>query len=56
VRNWIETRYSVMVCSLGLYRIESRSFGGFLARVNLILLVHNLIWSRLLLSMAGVEA
>nr|WP_150118020.1 hypothetical protein [Meiothermus taiwanensis] len=55
VRNWIETRFSVMVRSLGLHRIEARSFGGFLARVNLILLVHNLIRSRLLLRMAGVE-
>jgi hypothetical protein len=55
VRNWIETRFSVMVRSLGLHRIASRSFEGFLARVNLILLVHNLIRSRLLLRMAGVE-
>lgn len=55
VRNWIETRFSVMVRSLGLHRIEARSFAGFLARVNLILLVHNLIRSRLLLRMAGVE-
>ncbi len=55
VRNWIETRFSVMVRSLGLHRIASRSFEGFLGRVNLILLVHNLIRSRLLLRMAGVE-
>lgn len=55
VRNWIETRFSVMVRSLGLHRIEARSFAGFLARVNLILLVHNLIRSHLLLRMAGVE-
>lgn len=55
VRNWIETRFSVMVRSLGLHRIASRSFWGFLARMNLILLVHNLIRSHLLLRMAGVE-
>jgi hypothetical protein len=42
VRNWIETRFSVMVWSLGLHRIEARSYLGLLARVNLILLVHNL--------------
>jgi hypothetical protein len=55
VRNWIETRFSVMVRSLGLHRIEARSYLGLLARVNLILLVHNLIRSRALLRMAGVE-
>jgi hypothetical protein len=38
VRNWIETRFSVMVRSLGLHRIEARSFWGLAARVNLILL------------------
>jgi hypothetical protein len=55
VRNWIETRFSVMVRSLGLHRIEVRSFWGLAARVNLTLLVHNLIRSRVLLRMAGVE-
>jgi len=45
----------VMVRSLGLHRIEARSYLGLLARVNLILLVHNLIRSRALLRMAGVE-
>jgi hypothetical protein len=55
VRNWIETRFSVMVRSLGLHRIEARSFWGLAARVNLILLVHNLIRSRVSLRMAGVE-
>jgi len=55
VRNWIKTRFSVMVRSLGLHRIEARSYLGLLARVNLILLVHNLIRSRVLLRMAGVE-
>jgi hypothetical protein len=55
VRNWIETRFSVMVRSLGLHRIEARSFWGLAARVNPILLVHNLIRSRVLLRMAGVE-
>jgi hypothetical protein len=55
VRNWIETRFSVMVRSLGLHRIEAWSFWGLAARVNLILLVHNLIRSRVLLRMAGVE-
>ncbi len=61
VRNWIETRFSVMVRSLGLHRIEARSYWGLVARVNLICkvasltLVHNLIRSRVLLRMAGVE-
>ncbi len=72
VRNWIETRFSVMVRSLGLHRIAAfpsgkhlvaRSYLGLLARVNLILLVHNLIRSRVsrkiapseLTRMAGVE-
>jgi hypothetical protein len=55
VRNWIETRFSVMVRSLGLHRIEARSYWGLVARVNLILLVHNLIRSRVLLKMAGVD-
>lgn len=55
VRNWIEARFSVKVRSLGLHRIEARSFAGSLAQVNLILLVRNLIRSHLLLRMAGVE-
>ena len=61
VRNWIEVRFSVMVRSLGLLRIEARSYWGLVARVNLIrkvallTLVHNLIRSRVLLRMAGVE-
>jgi hypothetical protein len=55
VRNWIETRLSVMVRSLGFHRIEAQSYLGLLARVNLILLVHNLIRSRALLGLAGVE-
>jgi hypothetical protein len=55
VRNWIETRFSVMVRSLGLHRIEARSYWGFLARVNLVLLAHNPIRSRVLPRMAGVE-
>jgi hypothetical protein len=55
VRNWIETRFSVMVRSLGLHRLSARSFWGLVSRVNLIVLVHNLIRSRLLLKMAGVE-
>jgi hypothetical protein len=55
VRNWIETRFSVMARSLGLHRIEARSFWGLAARVSLILLVHNLIRSRVLLRMAWVE-
>jgi len=32
-----------------LHRIEARSYWGLVARVNLILLVHNLIRSRVLL-------
>ncbi|BDG30004.1 hypothetical protein TthSNM76_22140 (plasmid) [Thermus thermophilus] len=70
VRNWIETRFSVMVRSLGLHRIAAfpsgkhlaaRSYLGLLARVNLIrkvaplTLVHNFIRSRVLLKMARVE-
>jgi len=55
VRNWIETRFSVMVRSLGLHRIEARSYLGLLARVNLILLVHNLIRSRALRKIAPSE-
>jgi len=63
VRNWVspagaillETRFGVMVRSLGLHRVEARSFWGLVARINLILLVHNLIRSRVLLRMAGVE-
>ncbi len=39
----------------GYHRIEARSYWGLVARVNLILLVHNLIRSRVLLKMAGVE-
>ncbi|GAA6756920.1 hypothetical protein Thermus77420_23970 [Thermus thalpophilus] len=31
VRNWIETRFSVMVRSLGLPRVGVRSFWGLLA-------------------------
>jgi hypothetical protein len=63
VRNWVspagaillETRFSVMVRPLGLHWIEARSYLGLLARVNLILLVHNLIRSRVSLGMAGME-
>ncbi len=55
VRNWIETRFSVMVRSLGLHRTEARSYLGLLARVNLILLVHNLIRSRALRKIAPSE-
>jgi hypothetical protein len=61
---WLEVRFSVMVRSLGLHRIAAfpsgkhlaaRSYWGLVARVNLILLVHNLIRSRVLLRMAEVE-
>lgn len=65
VRNWIETRLGVMVRSLGLHRMEARSYWGLVARVNLIrfrapnpkmnFLTHNLVRSRVLLKMAGVE-
>ncbi|WP_235283934.1 hypothetical protein [Thermus sp. 2.9] len=61
VRNWIETRFSVMARSLGFHRVEARSFWGLWGRVNLIrkvryrvTLAHNLIRSRILLRMAGV--
>jgi hypothetical protein len=67
---WLEVLFSVMVRSLGLHRIAAfpsgkhlaaRSYWGLVARVNLIrkvaslTLVHNLIRSRVLLRMAGVE-
>ena len=55
VRNWIETRFSVQVRSFGLHRLESKRFWSFVARVNLILLAHNLVRSRVLLKIAGVE-
>jgi hypothetical protein len=63
VRNWVspagaillETRFSVMVRPLGLHWIEARSYLGLLARVNLILIVHHLIRSRVSLGMAGME-
>ena len=59
VRNWVspagaillETRSSMIVRPLGLYWIEARSYLGLLARVNLILPVHNLIRSRVSLGM-----
>jgi len=66
----VEIQFSVMARSLGLHRIAAfrsgkhlaaRSFWGLAARVNLIrkvaslTLVHNLIRSRVLLRMAGVE-
>ena len=61
---WLEVRFGVIVRSLGLHRIAAflsgkhlaaRFFWGPVARVNLILLVHNLIRSRVLLRMAEVE-
>jgi len=71
VRNWVspagaillEMRFSMMVWPLGLHWIEARSYLGLLARVNLILLVHNIIRSRVsrkiapseLTGMAGME-
>jgi len=55
VRNGIETRFSVLVRSLGLHRLESKRFRSFLVRVNLILLAHNLVRSHALLRIAGVE-
>ncbi|WP_105317099.1 hypothetical protein [Thermus tenuipuniceus] len=42
VRNRMETRFSVMVRSLGLHRLAPWSYWGLVARVNLILLAHNL--------------
>ncbi len=56
VRNWIETRFSVLVRSFGLHRLESMRFWSFVARVNLILLAHNLVGSHALLGIAGVES
>jgi hypothetical protein len=55
VRNWIETRFSVLVRSFGLHRLESKRFWSLLARVNLILLAHNLVRSHVLLRIARVE-
>lgn len=45
VHNRMETRFSVMVESLGLHRLMARSYWGLVARVNLILLVQNPIRS-----------
>lgn len=44
-----------MVRSLGLHRIEARSYWSLVARINLVLLVYYLILSRVLLKMGGVE-
>ncbi len=55
VRNWIETRFSVLVCSFGLHRLEGRRFWSLVARVNLIVLAHNLVRGRVRLKIAGVE-
>jgi len=55
VRNWIETRFSVLVRSFGPHRLKSKRFWFFVARVNLILLAHDLVRSRVLLKIAGVE-
>lgn len=52
--NRIATRFSVMVHFLGLHRLRPRSNWGLVARVDLILLAHNLIRSDALLRMAGV--
>ncbi len=55
VRNWMETRLSVLVRSLGFHRMEARSWLGLVARVGPLRLAHNLIRSRVLLKMAGDE-
>ncbi|WP_297854261.1 hypothetical protein [Meiothermus sp.] len=44
-----------MVRLLGFHRIEARPWWGLVARVNLLLVAHNLIRSRVLLKMAGME-
>ncbi|GAA6751982.1 hypothetical protein Thermus77412_25150 [Thermus antranikianii] len=53
VRNWIKTRFSVMVRPLGLHRLAPRSYWGLVVWVNPGLLAHNLIRSPAFLSMAG---
>ena len=55
VRNWIETQFGVLVRFFGLHRLESKRFWSLVARVNLIVLAHNLVRSRVLLKVAGVE-
>ncbi|RIH85575.1 hypothetical protein Mrose_02139 [Calidithermus roseus] len=53
-RNWIEVRFGVLVRSFRLRQVESKSFGGLVARINLLILAHNLVRSHVLLRMAGV--
>jgi len=55
VRNWIETRFSVMVRSFGLHRLETKRYWSLLSRVNLMILSSNLVHSHVLLKLAGLE-
>jgi hypothetical protein len=55
VRNWIETRFSVMVRSFGLHRLETKQYWSLVSRVNLMMLASNLVHSHTLLKLAGVS-
>jgi hypothetical protein len=55
VRNWIETRFSVMVRSFRLHRLEAKQYWTLVSRVNLMILASNLVHSHVLLKLAGVS-
>ncbi len=55
VRNWIETRFSVMVRSFGLHRLEAKRYWSLVSRVNLMMLASNLVHSHTLLKLAGLS-
>ena len=55
VRNWVETRFSVLVRSFGLHRLESKHFWSLAAWVSLILPAHNLVRSHNLFKIGGAE-
>lgn len=54
LRNAIETRFGVLVRTLGINRLETKNYWSFLSRVNRILCAANLLQSRTLLKIAGV--
>jgi hypothetical protein len=54
IRNFIETRFSVLVRTLGIDRLESKDYWSFVSRVNLIIWAANLLQSRSLLKIAGI--
>jgi hypothetical protein len=55
VRNWIETRFSVMVRSFGLHRLEAKRYWSLVSRVNLMILASNLVHSHALLTLTGIK-